>query len=80
MTLDGGRGILASAIKTLLAKWDTVEPHWHDTTRVQFVEEILTPLREQTLAAMEAIDQMQVLLAQMRRDCEGISYDIHEGT
>lgn len=80
MTLDGGRGTLSSAMKTLLIKWDIVEPYWQDAMRHQFVKEVLTPVRDQTARLMGAIDQMQVLLTQMQRDCEGISYDIHEGT
>jgi hypothetical protein len=77
MNLDGGRARLYSALKTLQAHWDNTEPHWQDAMKHQFVEQILTPLQDQTAAALQAIDQMEVILHQMRRDCEGDSFDIY---
>jgi hypothetical protein len=79
MMIDAGRGILYSALKTLQAKWDGVEPHWQDAMRHQFIEQVWEPLQQRTAEALEAIDQMQVLLSQMRRDCEGTNYDIFQG-
>jgi hypothetical protein len=43
----------------------------------QFVEQTLTPLQEHTASALEAIAQMDVILHQMRRDCEGDRFDIY---
>jgi hypothetical protein len=77
MNLEGGRARLYAALKTLQSHWDNTEPHWQDTMKAQFVEQLWTPLQMQTAAALEAIDQMDVLLHQMRRDCEGSSFDIH---
>jgi hypothetical protein len=79
MNLDGGRGRLYSALKTLQARWDSTEPYWHDTMKVQFVEQTLTPLQEQAAAVLESVAQMDVLLHQMRRDCEGTNFDIYGG-
>ena len=77
MNLEGGRAQLYSALKTLQSHWDNTEPHWQDTMKVQFVEQLLTPLQTQTAAALQAIDQMDVILHQMRRDCEGNPFDIY---
>jgi hypothetical protein len=77
MSLDGGRGELYAALKNLLARWDTTEPHWRDVMKLQFVEQTLTPLQEQTTAALEAISQMDVVLHQMRRDCQGSTFDLY---
>ena len=77
MSLDGGRGRLSAALKTLEARWDSTGPHWQDVMKVQFVEQVLTPLQEQTAAALEAIAQMDVILHQMRRDCAGDTFDIY---
>ncbi len=77
MNLDGGRGRLYAALKALQAKWDNIDPQWRDTMKVQFVEQTLTPLQDQTAAALEAVAQMDVILHQMRRDCEGEHYDIY---
>ncbi len=77
MNLQGGRAQLYSALKTLQGHWDNTEPHWQDTMKAQFVEQLLTPLQTQTAAALQAIDQMEILLHQMRRDCEGNPFDIY---
>jgi hypothetical protein len=77
MSLQEGRGRLYSSLKTLQAHWDQTEPHWRDTMKVQFIEQILTPLQEQTTAALQAVDRMDLILHQMRRDCEGNNYDIY---
>jgi hypothetical protein len=77
MSLEGGRARLYSALKTVQVHWDSTEPHWQDAMKVQFVEQILAPLRDQTAAVLQAIDQMDVILLQMRRDCEGHPFDIY---
>jgi hypothetical protein len=79
MNLEGGRARLYSALKTLQSRWDTTEPHWQDTMKGQFVEQVLTPLQTQAAAALEAIDKMDLVLHQMRRDCEGHPFDIYGG-
>jgi hypothetical protein len=80
MSLSGGRDLLSGALKTLRGHWENTEPHWQDAMKAQFVEQILTPLEDQCGAALQAIDRMDVLLQQMRRDCEGNSFDIYGGS
>jgi hypothetical protein len=77
MSLDAGRGQLYAALQTLQGHWNATEPHWRDLMKNQFVEQTLTPLQEHTAAAIEAIAQMDVILHQMRRDCEGDRFDIY---
>jgi hypothetical protein len=79
MTLGGGRDRLSSSLKTLQSLWESTEPNWRDAMKVKFVEEILTPLEENTAAAMQAIDRMEVVLNQMRLECEGNRFDIFGG-
>lgn len=79
MSLDAGRSQLYSALKTLQGRWDHTEPHWQDAMKLQFVEQILTPLQDQTAAVLQAIDKMDLLLHRMRRDCEGSHFDIYGG-
>ena len=79
MMLDAGRSILYSALKNLKAKWDGVEPLWHDTMRRQFVQEVWEPLQKNSAITLEAIDQLEVMLIQMRRECEGQTDDIFQG-
>jgi hypothetical protein len=79
MTLDGGHGMLSSALKTVQAHWSSVEPYWQDALRLQFVEQVWEPLQDDTAKVLEAADRLQVLLSQMRRECEGNSADIYSG-
>jgi hypothetical protein len=78
MMLEGGRSKLYSALKNLQGQWDATEPHWQDAMRVQFTEEVLLPLQELTQVALQAIDQLEALLHQMQRECEGNPYDIYD--
>ncbi len=79
MMLDGGQGMLSSALKTIRARWENVEPHWQDLLRQQFEEQVWEPLQESSAKVLEAADRLQVLLGQMRRECEGTSVDIYSG-
>ncbi len=77
MRLEAGRGMLYSALQNLQAHWDAASPYWQDSMRVQFVEQVWEPLQQQVKTALEAIDQLQVLLNQMRHDCEGSDFNIY---
>lgn len=79
MNLDAGHGALSAALKTLAAKWDGVEPFWQDAMKQQFVEKVWEPLLKYCNNTLEAIDQMQVILVQMKRDCEDASSDVLQG-
>jgi hypothetical protein len=77
MSLEAGRAKLYSALKTLQTRWDAAEPYWRDVMKAQFVEQTLTPLQEQADAALRGVDQMEVVLQQMSRDCAGDQFDIY---
>ena len=79
MSLQGGRDLLYNALKTLQGHWDSTEPDWQDAMKVQFVEQVLTPLQDQAAAALGAIDQMDAILRHMQRECEGNPFDIFAG-
>lgn len=79
MTLDGGHAMLASALKNLQARWEDISVHWQDETRKQFVVQLWEPLLDGTEKVLKVIDQLQVLLNQMRRECEGTRVDLHSG-
>jgi hypothetical protein len=79
MSLQGGRDLLSGTLKTLLGHWDHTAPYWRDAASAEFVEHILTPLQDRVAAALQAVDRMDVVLQQMRRVCEGNSFDIFGG-
>ncbi len=78
MKLDTGRGMLYSALENLQVHWDATSPYWQDAVQIQFVEQVWEPLQQQVASALDAIDQLQVLLNQMRQDCEGTDYSVYQ--
>jgi hypothetical protein len=76
MSLQGGRDLLAGALKTLLGHWDNTAPYWRDTATTDFVEHVLTPLQDDLATTLQAVDRMEAVLQQMRRDCEGSQVEI----
>jgi hypothetical protein len=74
--LDSGRGMLYEALKTLEGHWQAIEPHWQDQMAQQFTDTVLTPLRDMTAATLQGSEQLQALLAQMRRECSDQNYDV----
>ncbi len=77
MNLDAGRAMLHSAHKTLQAKWDAAEQCWQDEQRRLFEEQVGGPLRQMVGVVLQAVDQMQVQLHQMKRECEGSGVDLN---
>lgn len=77
MSLQGGRDALFKSLEKLHAHWARAEPYWQDSMKTQFVEQTLAPLEEHVKAAMGAIDLMETILREMRRDCEGSQFDIY---
>ena len=80
MMLDGGHGILSSALKTIRARWDVVEPHWQDLLRQQFVEQVWGPsAREHGGRSLRRRIGFRSYWARCARECEGTSVDIYSG-
>jgi hypothetical protein len=78
MKLDGGRGALYSSLKTIQARWDATEPDWRDAMRAQFVAQVWEPLQQNVTVTLEAIDQLQAILHQMRQECEGNDFNLYQ--
>jgi phosphoglycolate phosphatase-like HAD superfamily hydrolase len=77
MSLSSGRAQLASAFKTIEQHWDEVCQHWRDVVRDEFGRDYWLPLANRVPEVLTAMDNMDLVLAQMRRDCgdegEGIA-------
>ena len=65
-----GRGQLSKSIKLLLLRWQETKMSWDDTATVHFEKKFLEPLEADLRTAMSAMDHMNTVLAQVRRDCE----------
>jgi hypothetical protein len=71
MKTDAGRGRLYDALEQLKHRWDDVEPHWRDQVRLEFEEKIWGPLVQLAEDEMRAIDRLNQIFVQARRECQG---------
>ena len=70
MSSTGGNGpILFGALKELNTYWDSTAAVWKDAAREKFEKEILRDLMEAVRGASNTMDQIEVLLRQVRREC-----------
>lgn len=70
MSAAGGYGpALCGALKDLKEYWERTASSWNDSARDQFEAEYLKDLAEAVRAAATAMDQIELLLRQVRREC-----------
>lgn len=70
MRIGSSRSQLYDAQKVARARWDTVCDVWTDSTRREFDEKTWEPLDRQAAETLRAMDQIAVLFAQIRSECE----------
>jgi hypothetical protein len=70
MGMHEGTGQLAKAMKILMERWMQTRGLWDDEVAVRFEKTFLEPLNSDLRSALTAMDQMSVVLQQIRRDCE----------
>ena len=70
MKIDAGRGRLYDALKQLRLRWEDVLPHWNDSVRVEFENEVWQPLEQLTTDALRAMDQLAQVFQEARQDCD----------
>ena len=70
MGVHEARGNLAKAYKELMLRWQETRAQWDDAQAEQFEEAVLRTLEADLRTANNAMDQMGILLHQVRRDCE----------
>lgn len=58
------------AKRELVAKWQRLEPVWHDARSRAFHAEHIAPLEPTLRQAMEAITEASALMDQAGRECE----------
>jgi hypothetical protein len=69
MSLTAASVELTDGIKTLGEIWDATRAVWTDGVAQDFEQRFWQPLDAQTRDAINAIDRLTVLIAQVRRDC-----------
>jgi hypothetical protein len=70
MRFGASRSQLYDAQKTARARWDATEEVWADATRKDFDEQTWVPLDRAVTDVLRAVDQLGVLFAQIRQECE----------
>jgi len=70
MGVHESRGNLAKAYKELMLRWSDTRAAWDDVRAEEFEKQYLQQLESDLKAAGSAMDQMGILLHQIRRDCE----------
>jgi hypothetical protein len=69
MSLAVSSSQLNDALDTLKVRWHEARRLWRDAVRKDFEENFWEPLVPQVESALQAIDQMEQVLAKMRREC-----------
>ena len=69
MGVHEARGNLAKAFKELMLRWQETRSQWDDAQAEQFEETVLRTLESDLRTANSAMDQMGILLNQVKRDC-----------
>jgi hypothetical protein len=69
MSLATGRYQLASAMKTLTARWDQTCMSWRDVVRRDFTTRYWNSLEGQLPALLAAIDRLDQVLARVKQEC-----------
>ena len=70
MGLHEARGMLAKGMKDLLTRWRETKVNWDDAQSEQFEKRYLEALEGDMRMAINAMDHLAVVLAQIERDCE----------
>jgi hypothetical protein len=61
--------VLLGALKDLNAHWERTASAWRDAAREQFERDYLRELAVSVRTAASAINQIEVLLRQVRKEC-----------
>jgi hypothetical protein len=70
MKFGASRSQLYDAQKTARARWDGTLDVWADAARKDFDEQTWMPLDRGVTDVLRAVDQLGVLFAQIRQECE----------
>lgn len=70
MSVYESRGQIAKGMKNLLMRWQETRGDWDDAVSRAFEKDFLEPLEMDVKNAMGAMDQMNAVLQQARKDCQ----------
>jgi hypothetical protein len=70
MSLSANKARLGEMTKDLLARWEETHEQWRDTKAADFEGKYLRELKSDVDKAMAAMNELEKVLAKMRKDCE----------
>jgi Cdc6-like AAA superfamily ATPase len=70
MSLSASRTALAALTKELSGQWHQTKEAWRDAKAQEFDARYLEELRASVDTALTVIDELDKLMAKVRRDCE----------
>ena len=70
MSTKGSAANLIQAMKDLTVEWQQTKAEWRDVKSVDFERKYLENLPTDVARAIEAMEEVDVLLKKVRRDCE----------
>ncbi|MCS7089405.1 MAG: hypothetical protein RMN51_06620 [Verrucomicrobiota bacterium] len=68
--MTGARNRLYALLQELRSEWDQTRSFWTDAKAVEFEQQYLNELTRQVHQAIAALETLEQILQQMRRDCE----------
>jgi len=69
MKFGANRSRMYDAQKTAQVRWDQTTDFWADGAAEEFKEQFWEPLDRMTTDVLRGVDQLSVLLTQVRQEC-----------
>ena len=70
MSLSGSKNRLVAITKELSNRWDETKNYWRDAKSQEFEQRYMTELFANVDKAITVLEQLDEILAKVRKDCE----------
>ena len=71
MSVNTARSQIYTSLKDLRILWQQTQEQWNDVVAHEFEELFWNPLEGATITAVGALDRLEQILLQVRRECGG---------
>ncbi len=70
MSTKGSASNLVQAVKDLSVEWQMTKDHWRDVKSAEFEAKYIAPLPDYMVRALGVMEELDVILRKVRKDCE----------
>lgn len=70
MSTKGSASNLVQSVKELSVEWQRTKDFWRDTKSMEFEKNYINPLPDYVVRALTVMEDLDVLLRKVRKDCE----------